>query len=144
LNKEVKPNAGISSVKEITKKQLNKNVNKELKYSDNNHNVSRASLTYGMNNKEPSGELVSTVDVRHKKPVWVYYFTELKSMKGNKVYHEWVRNGEVVSRQALVISGDIWRTSSRKLLSDSEKGNWTVRLVDKNGRLLNKKEFKVE
>lgn len=142
LNKDSKPTAGIS-VKETTK-QLNKKTNKDPRYSEDNHTVSRASLTYGMDNKEPIGELVGTIDVRHKKPVWVYYFTELKTMKGNKVYHEWLRNGEVVSRQALVISGDIWRTSSRKLLSDSEKGNWTVRLVDKNGRLLNKKEFKVE
>jgi len=112
--------------------------------SKDNHTKVRASLTYRVNNKEPAGDTVRTVNTKHKKPVWVYYFTELKAMNGNKVYHEWLRNGSVVSKQALVISGDTWRTSSRKLISDTEQGNWSVRLVDEKGRLLNEKNFKVE
>ncbi|MCK9397653.1 MAG: DUF2914 domain-containing protein [Methylobacter sp.] len=138
LNETNKQTAG------ITKKQPNTKVNKDTVYSDLNHNVSRASLTYKIDNKNPVGEVVRAVDVSHTKPVWVYYFTELKSMKGMRVYHEWLKNGVIVSRQALVISGDSWRTSSRKLLSVSEKGNWAVRLADEKGRLLNEKKFKVE
>lgn len=133
-----------ANVKENIKQQTNEKVIKEHGNSKVNHNVARASLTYKINNRESAGEEVRTVSVRHKKPVWVYYLTELKEMNGSKVYHEWLRNGEVVSRQALVISADTWRTSSRKLLSDSEKGNWAVRLVDGRGRLLNEKTFKVE
>lgn len=136
--------AGDTKLKEIIKKHPNEKVIKEHGYSKANHNVVRASLTYEINNKEPAGGIVRTVNVNHKKPVWVYYFNELKAMNGSKVYHEWLRNGAVVSRQALVISGDTWRTSSRKLLSDSEQGNWAVRLVDEKGRLLNEKNFKVE
>jgi len=131
-------------IKDVIKKQPKEKVIKERGYSKVNPNVSRALLTYAINNKEPTGEIGKAVDVSHKKPVWLYYFTELKAMKGSRVYHEWLRNDVIVSRQALVISGDTWRTSSRKLLSDSDKGNWIVRLVDKNGRLLNEKSFKVE
>ncbi len=130
--------------KENIKKQPTEKVIKGQGYSKDNHNVVRASLTYQVNNKEPAGDTVQTVNTKHKKPVWVYYFTELKTMNGNKVYHEWLKNGSVVSKQALVISGDIWRTSSRKLLSGSEQGDWSVRLVDEKGRLLNEKKFKVE
>ncbi|MGZ4969031.1 MAG: DUF2914 domain-containing protein [Methylobacter sp.] len=140
LNKKV---ASIP-VKEVIKKQPKGKVIKEHGYSKVNPNVPRAVLTYAINNKEPTSEVVKSVDVSHKKPVWLYYFTELKAMKGSKVYHEWLKNGTIVSRQELVISDDTWRTSSRKLLSDSEKGNWTARLVDKDGRLLNEKNFKVE
>jgi len=140
LNKKV---ASIP-VKEVIKKQPKEKVIKERGYSKVNPNVPRALLTYAINNKEPTSEVVKSVDVSHKKPVWIYYFTELKAMKGSKVYHEWLKNGAVVSRQELVISDDTWRTSSRKLLSDSEKGNWAARLVDKGGRLLNEKNFKVE
>ncbi len=141
-----KKNISIASIpaKEVIKKQPKEKVIKERGYSKANPNVPRAVLTYAINNKEPVGEIEKAVDVSHKKPVWLYYFTELKDMKGGKVYHEWLKNGAVVSRQELAISDDTWRTSSRKLLSDSEKGNWTVRLVDKNGRLLNEKNFKVE
>jgi hypothetical protein len=131
-------------VKAVIKKQPHEKVIKEQGYLKIKPNVSRALLTYGIKNKEPVGEIVRAVEVGSKKPVWLYYFTELKSMKGGKVYHEWLKNGALVSRQALVISDEIWRTSSRKLLSDSEKGKWTVRLVDKNGLLLNEKNFKVE
>lgn len=131
-------------IKEVIKKQPKEKVIKEHGYSKANPNVARALLAYAINNKEPTGEIVKAVDVSHKKPVWLYYFTELKAMKGSRVYHEWLKNGVVVSRQELVISDDAWRTSSRKLLSGSEKGNWAVRLVDKNGRLLNEKNFKVE
>ena len=106
--------------------------------------MTRAVLTYGINNKEPAGEIAKAVNVGEKNPTWVYYFTELKSMNGNKVYHEWLKNGVLDSRQELIISGDAWRTSSRKLLADSAKGNWTVRLIDEHGQLLNEKSFKVD
>jgi len=133
-----------TKVKEVIKKQPDQTSIKEHEYSAAAHNVVRASLTYDINNREPAGGAVRTVNVNHKKPVSVFYFTELKEMNGRKVYHEWLRNGEVISKQTLVISGDNWRTSSRKLLSDSEQGNWSVRLVDEKGRLLNEKKFKVE
>ncbi len=135
-----KINTQTAAGKEVIKKQANK----EQEHLEVNHNVSRASLTYKIDNKEPVGEVVRTIGINRKKPVWVYYFTELKAMKGKRVYHEWLKNGVMVSRQALVISGDSWRTSSRKLLSGSDKGSWAVRLVDEKGRLLNEKNFKVE
>ena len=73
----------------------------------------------------------------------VYYFTEINKMNGHKVYHEWSKNGAVVSRQELSILDDAWRTSGRKLMTDNAQGKWSVRLVDENGRLLNEKTFKV-
>jgi hypothetical protein len=139
-DKQNQQTAGITN-KAVIKKQANKKIVKEREYS---HNVLRAALTYEINNKEPVGEIAQTVAVSKKKPLWVYYFTELSSMNGSKVYHEWLKNGVLVSRQALVISGDTWRTSSRKLLSGSEQGKWAVRMVDEKGRLLNEKKFKVE
>lgn len=144
--------SSVKQKKEPYKETADMPVNRVIKKPANNkiivpkaaHNVSKAVLTYKINNKEPAGETVRTVEVNRKKPIWVYYFTELNAMKGNKVYHEWLKNGAVVSKQELLVSTDTWRTSSRKLLSDSERGNWAVRLVDKNGRLLNQKNFKVE
>lgn len=126
---------------ELIKKQSNDKVSKE---HESVHAVSRSLLTYGIKNKEPAGEIVGSLKVSGKKPTWVYYFTELKSMKGSRIYHEWLKNGSLVSKQPIVIEGDTWRTSSRKLLSESDKGKWTVRMIDENKRLLNEKKFKVE
>lgn len=145
-NESSKKNKPISNtaVKQEVKKRSSKKVIKDLGYSKLNHNVTRAVLTYGINNKEPTGEIAKAVNVGKKNPTWVYYFTELKSMNGNKVYHEWLKNGVLDSKRELIISGDAWRTSSRKLLADSAKGNWTVRLVDEHGQVLNEKSFKVD
>lgn len=143
LIKKSKQTTGIAA-KEVIKKQSSNKFNKEQWNSDDNHNVSRAWLTYKIDNKAPGAEVVKVLDVSREKPVWVDYFIELRAMNGKRVYHEWLKNGVVVSRKASVISGDSSRTSSRKLLSDSEQGNWAVRLVDEKGRLLNEKKFKVE
>lgn len=108
-------------------------------------NVQRAVLTYEIKNKEPVGEITRTVKLRQAKPIMVYYYTELNKMNGRKVYHEWLKNGAVVSRQELNISDDdTWRVSSRKLMADNAKGKWAARLVDENGQLLNEKTFKVD
>ncbi|WP_340121863.1 DUF2914 domain-containing protein [Methylobacter svalbardensis] len=143
LNKNSKQTAAIP-VKEVIKKQASKKVIKEQEHLKVNTNEVRAVLTYKINNKEPVGEIVRSVNLNNKKPTWIYYFTELNAMKGSKVYHEWLKEGVVVTRRALIISGNRWRTSSRKLFSDAEKGNWSVRLFDKNDRLLNEKNFKIE
>jgi len=139
-NTKYKPSSDIH-VKDAIKKQANEKVTKYPGYS--NH-ISRAVLTYNINNKEPIGEIKRTISVSNKDPAWIYYFTELKSMKGSKVYHKWLKNGIVISSQALNISSDSWRTSSRKLLTDAEKGNWAVQLVDEHGHILNEKIFKAE
>ena len=105
--------------------------------------VGRAVLTYEIKNQEPVGEITRPVKVKQAKPIMVYYYTELNKMNGRKVYHEWLKNGVIVSRQELSISADSWSASSRKLLTDDADGDWVVRLVDESGKLLNDKAFKV-
>ena len=108
------------------------------------NNVTRSLLTYSISNKEPAGEIAETVKISGKKPTSIYYFTEIKAMKGAQVYHEWLKNGSPVSRQSIDILGDTWRTSSRKLLSEKDKGKWTVRMIDGTNRILNEKTFEVK
>ncbi len=138
LNKKNNQAAGII-VKDIIKETTKNSI--EPKHSPY---LRRSLLTYGINNKEPVGKIVGNVKISGKKPTWVYYFTEFRSMKGMSVYHEWFKKGVLVFRPEVVISDDRWRASSRKLLSSSEKGKWTVKLVDEKGRLLDEKSFKVE
>ncbi len=129
-------------VKNVAKKSPNHKLIKEPRQTKVN-NVRRALLTYEINNKEPVGEVAGTVNVSQKKPALVYYYTELRKMNNRKVYHEWLKNDAVVSRQEMILSADRWRTSSHKLLADNDRGNWAVRLVDEDGQLLNEKIFKV-
>jgi len=64
-------------------------------------------------------------------------------MKGRTVYHEWLRDGALVTRKKVNVSSDNWRTASRQLFAYSVKANWTVRLVDETGQLLNEIPFNV-
>jgi hypothetical protein len=132
---------------EVKKKQQTvtsqENVTGKMSAAVINKNVSRALLTDKINNKEPAGELNLPVAVNKAQAVGVYYFTELTGLKGRTLYHEWLNNGEVVFNRRLNILANRWRTSSSKLFTDNDVGNWSVRLIDENERILNKKSFKV-
>ncbi|MDD5577955.1 MAG: DUF2914 domain-containing protein [Methylobacter sp.] len=116
---------------------------KESLDSITNNNVIRAVLAYKINKKEPKGEINSSVKVRKTQATPVYYFTELRKMKGQKLYHQWFRNNKLVFSQELIIYADRWRASSHKLLTYRDKGNWVVKLVNERKQLLNKKDFTV-
>ncbi|MCX7102081.1 MAG: DUF2914 domain-containing protein [Methylobacter sp.] len=151
LGSEVKPS--VNPNKELSHKNkqtpgpesVKKSViEKNTKGHDPINNVTRSLLTYSVSNKEPAGEIAGTVKISGKKPTWIYYFTEIKAMKGGQVHHEWLKNGSRVSRQSIDILGDTWRTSSRKLLSEQDKGKWTVRMFDQTNRILSEKTFEVK
>ena len=108
-----------------------------------NNNIIRALLTFKIKKNEPAGEIILPLKLSKKKSTSVYYFVELTAMKGHKVYHEWLLNGELITRKKVNISRDNWRTSSRQLFAYSDRTNWTVRLVDQTGQVLNEIPFNV-
>ncbi len=121
-----------NSIKTPVKSEIE--INKNTK---GNNKVTRALLTFKIQNNEPVGEIVLPLKLSKNGPTSVYYFVELASMKGRTVYHEWLLDGAVITGKKVNISSDNWRTSSRQLFAYSLKTNWTVRLVDETGRILN-------
>lgn len=136
-----KPKAKEIKNKAIDKSKLIK-LEERQPHKKTNKNVVRALLTNDVNNKEPGHEISRQI-VLNNHPTWVYYFTELKQMNGQRVYHEWLKNNVLISKHELPIVADSWRTSSRKLLSVASKGQWVVRLLDQNGNILNESKFRV-
>ena len=108
-----------------------------------NKNIIRALLTFKINNNEPEGEIILPLKLSKKNSTSVYYFVELAAMKGQTVYHEWLLDDELITRKKVNISDDSWRTSSRQLFTYSNRTNWTVRLVNETGQLLNEIHFNV-
>ena len=109
-----------------------------------NNNITRALLTFKINNNEPVGEINLPLKLSKKKSTSVYYFVELTGMKGRTVYHEWLLDGNLITRKKINISdNDKWRTLSRQLFAYTARTNWTVRLVDETGRILNEIHFDV-
>ena len=108
-----------------------------------NKNIIRALLTSKINHNEPVDEIILPLKLSKKKSTSVYYFVELTAMKGRRVYHEWLLDGKLITRKRVNISNNTWRTSSRQLFAYSVRTNWTVRLVDETGQLLNEIHFNV-
>jgi hypothetical protein len=109
-----------------------------------NSTVTRALLTFATNKNEPVGEITFPLKVSKKKSTSVYYFVELTGMKGRTVYHEWLLDGDLITRKKINISDDNkWRTLSRQLFAYTAKSNWTARVVDETGQILNEIRFNV-
>ena len=109
-----------------------------------NNNITRALLTFETNKNEPVGEIIPPLKLSKKKSTSVYYFVELTGMKGRTVYHEWLLDGDLITRKKINISDDDkWRTLSRQLFAYTARNNWTARLVDETGRVLNEISFTV-
>ena len=108
-----------------------------------NNNVQRALLSYKIHKNEPVGELSFPLKISKQKSIKIYYFVELTGMKDRTVYHEWLLDGALISRKKINISADTWRAASRQMFYHTAKHNWTVRMVDEKGRIINEKQFDV-
>ena len=135
----------------IKEDTANKNSDKEYiiaeqtKYPNilNSPKIVRAILTTDLKNKEPVDNLSSVLTVNKDRATKVYYFTEIIDMKGQVLYHRWLRNGQLIFKRKINILGNRWRASTSKMIIYSKAGLWTVRLEDKQGAILNEIKFEV-
>jgi hypothetical protein len=111
---------------------------------ENDKSIARAQLTSDIKKNEPTDKLKVPLRVGKKETLWIYYFVELKGMKGKTVYHEWWLNGSLVSRKKVNISGDPWRTASKQLITFTTNNDWIVRVVDDSRNTLSEKTFGLE
>ncbi|MGR8979581.1 MAG: DUF2914 domain-containing protein [Gammaproteobacteria bacterium] len=108
-----------------------------------NNKIIRSVLSYDIINKEPVRIISSPVRVGKNRAKQIYYFTELKNMDKQTIYHEWRKDGRIVYRRRINIGGKRWRTSSSKFFGYKALGSWKVRTVDKKGHILDEKEFEI-
>ncbi len=99
--------------------------------------VGRTVFTTEIDDREPQNR-VNVLPNDHKK---VYYFTELRNMKGQTVTHRWAFKGKVMARIRFVVRGDRWRVYSSKKLEPQWLGQWTASVVDSSGRILSSDHF---
>jgi Protein of unknown function (DUF2914) len=134
-----------TEVSEPTAAIMQDNVAKPLANEPINasNGVVRAQLSYKIVNNEPVNEISIPVKLSKKHSTWIYYFVELNSMKGKTVFHEWLLNGDLITRKKVNISDEKWRTSSKQVFSYTSENKWLVRLVDETGSVLNEKRFDV-
>lgn len=112
--------------------------------TERHYQVVRALLTSGIHNHQPMDELVSPIMVTKRKATGIFYYTELKNMKGIRLYHQWLLEGKEKLKTPFLVKQIHWRVSTSKLFTPASEGDWTVRLIDQEGRVYHKLNFKVK
>ncbi len=92
--------------------------------------VVRSQLANNIINKEPVGDVKLPFVINQSKARALFYFTEIKNMKGKTVYHQWNHQGKTVFNRKINIHGNRWRASTRKMISNNNLGSWNVKLLD--------------
>lgn len=105
--------------------------------------LTRAVITSSIWKKEPIDTLISPVKINRDQARSIFYFTELKDMKGKTVFHVWKYNGKVKFRKKIRILGNRWRASTSKLMNDTSIGNWAVQLTNAEGEILYEINFNI-
>jgi len=99
--------------------------------------ISRSAFTTAIDNREPTDE-VSTLSTDTSK---IFYFSEIKGLKGQTVTHRWEHNGEVQANVSFNVGGNRWRVWSSKNLQPEMSGQWQVMIVDEAGNVLTQNSF---
>lgn len=105
--------------------------------------VVRARLSRGILEKEPFGEVVSPVRAKADEAITLYFFTELEGMRGQRVSHQWLREGKLVFEKSLILKANNMRFHTSKLLTRHMLGHWQVQLTDARGKILHSESFEL-
>ncbi|MGA7826226.1 MAG: DUF2914 domain-containing protein [Geobacteraceae bacterium] len=73
----------------------------------------------------------------------LYCYTKVVAPGDGKheIVHAWYRNGELMARCHLPVSGISWRTYSKKRITPEMAGAWRVDVLDSAGNLLGSRKF---
>ncbi len=99
--------------------------------------VHRAGFTTAIHEREPQNLVTRLLNDQRK----IYFFTELRDMKGQTVTHRWKLDGKVMGEVPIRIGGPRWRVHSSKWLDPGWLGRWTASVVDSRGRTLASSSF---
>jgi hypothetical protein len=105
--------------------------------------VIRASLNGRPKDNEPGEPIKSPVRILPNQPAELFYFSEIRNMRGKVLFHQWLRNGQIVQQKQLDMKDKISKVWSSKTLSAKDKGSWQIQLADKKGKVYSEVNFLV-
>lgn len=105
--------------------------------------IARAVLARGVAKREPVDQLGNTVAASPVETS-LFFFTEIRGMKGRTVRHRWLHNGTPVATVPLKIGADTYRVYSSKTFRPAAKGAWQVLVLDESGATLRTFDFVYE
>ena len=107
--------------------------------------VTRSVVTSDVADLEPVDNLGPNIALNDGGFQTVFYFTELRNFTAGQIVHRWVYNGRVIADVPLRVDGGWrWRTYSSKDLLPGMTGEWSVSVIDGDGRELGRQEFRFD
>jgi hypothetical protein len=103
--------------------------------------VSRALFTIGIDNREP---VIMVDSISSDSYTSISFFTELNGMSGKTVTHQWVFDNRVMFEKSFEVNGDRWRIWTSKTLIPDWTGTWTVKVLNEDGSVLERKTFEYQ
>lgn len=103
--------------------------------------VIRASLNTRLKDNEPDQPVQGAFAVVRGKPLELFYFTEIRNPGGQVLFHEWLRNKQLVQHKQLDLKDIRSKVWSSRVLSYKDVGEWQVRLSDKKGKVYSEVKF---
>jgi hypothetical protein len=103
--------------------------------------VSRALFTIGIDNHEP---VIMVDSISADSYDSISFFTELNGMSGETVTHQWVFDDKVMFEKSFEVNGDRWRVWTSKTLIPDWTGTWTVKVLNEDGSVLERKTFEYQ
>ena len=110
-----------------------------------NGDVTRAIVTSNVRDLEPVDDLGEDISLNDAGFQTVFYFTELRNFTAGEIVHRWTYNGRIIADVPLRVDGGWrWRTYSSKDLLPGMTGDWSVSVIDADGRKLGERLFRFE
>ena len=104
--------------------------------------VARAVLTSDVVRREPVDSIGPEIRGDPDEVQQVYFFTELRGLRGQSLRYRWLRNGRLEAEVPLAVGMTWrWRSYSRKDLLPDQTGDWRVQLVDEAEGVLAESDF---
>jgi hypothetical protein len=100
--------------------------------------VSRAMFTIGIDNREP---VIMVDSISPDSYDSISFFTELRGMTGETVTHQWLYDDKVMFEKSFEVGGERWRVWTSKTLLPDWTGTWTVKVLNEDGSVLERKSF---
>jgi hypothetical protein len=99
--------------------------------------VAHATFTTEIADREPVDHITFVKNDLEK----VFFFTDLRNLKGQTVTHQWEFDGDVISSVPFDVDGNRWRVWSSKEMKSELVGEWKASVLTEDGVVIETRNF---
>ena len=105
--------------------------------------VIRASLNTVLKNGEPVDSIKLPVLIERSQTLELFYFSQIKNMKNNVLFHRWYKDGQLVQKKQFAVNSNNAKLVSSRKFTENDVGQWRVVLVNNKGSSLSEVNYSV-